>query len=393
VALSAESSPGPHTLTVLELPSYAQLTFVNILMGEVFLCSGQSNMWWPMKDTDNFVQFAQEANSLPEIRYHTVGYSPQVNPVEEIPTGSSWKVNSMAEISSVSSVCYHFARNFYLRHKVPVGIVPSSVGGSPIERWMAKEITNTCENNLPDQEQLYNGMIHPILNYHFKGVIWYQGESNANNHQKYSCQLRAMVDDWRLRFQNNFVFVIVQLAGFSNADYRGFRIMQEIMSEMIPNAALASALDLGNMFDIHPRLKDELGSRVERAVSGKGYNYPVVYKGPGFVSANFKRIGENVEVQLKFDHLVGSKGLKLKPSNYCTTCCNNLYQLFDVIDSTFQNRVPEAYVIEGNTVNFKVWSPQKIIYVRYSYLTYAQCVVMSVEHNLPMNPFIKPVQE
>jgi sialate O-acetylesterase len=156
VALLAESSPGPHTLTVLELPSNAQLTFVNVLMGEVFLCSGQSNMWWPMKDTDNFAQFAQEANSLPEIRYHTVGYSPQVNPVEEIPAGSSWKVNSMAEISSVSSVCYHFARNFYLRHKVPVGIVPSSVGGSPIERWMAKETTNTCENNLPDQEQLYN---------------------------------------------------------------------------------------------------------------------------------------------------------------------------------------------------------------------------------------------
>ena len=166
----------PLILSVQESPSGIVKTFNNILVGELILCSGQSNMQWPITHSENSQKFIEESNQFPNIRGYTVTPTQQSSP-SEILIGSGWQVTSSKVTGTYSAVCYHYARNFFKRYNVPIGIVMSSLGGTQIERWMSKESTAVCGNNAPGQETLYNGMIHPILNVFFRGMIWYQGES------------------------------------------------------------------------------------------------------------------------------------------------------------------------------------------------------------------------
>ena len=203
-----------------------------------------------------------------------------------------------------------------------------------------------------------------------------------------------MIRDWRQKFGTNFLFMNIQLAGFdptNKFDFRPMRWTQEQLIKKIPFSGMASIVDLGHPTDIHPGFKDEVGLRVERIGSAMLYQNKIEYRGPKLTSATQELNGGQILFTLKFDQHAGSQGLKLRPRTYCSTCCNNLSGIFDIVDQN--NKVYEVplFKLSDNAVQFTMTNPGvKIIAVR-SWQNYAQCVISSVAHNLPVTPFVSAV--
>jgi sialate O-acetylesterase len=147
-----------------------------------------------------------------------------------------------------SAVCFTFGTYLNKRLGVPVGLIHSSVGGSPIQMWMSKEAHRECNGAQPEANY-WNSMIYPALRQKIVGGLWYQGESNAGNSKLYHCQYTAMVKDWRKMFSSNILFLAVQLAGY-RGEFREIRNVQYNLGNEIPHSGMATAIDLGDPTDM-----------------------------------------------------------------------------------------------------------------------------------------------
>jgi sialate O-acetylesterase len=268
VKVSTPSAGGPFEITVNDGKT---IKLKNVMIGEVWVCSGQSNMEMPMKGYFNEpVTGSNDAiaeSSNPAIRMFTVTKAASLQPIDDF-TGS-WQNCEPEIVREFSATAYFFG--LYLNNvlKVPVGLINSSWGGTRIEPWISENGFKQFNFvTLPDKNQqgtlspqtptvLFNAMINPMVGYGIKGAIWYQGESNRNEADKYALLLPGLVENWRSVWGiGDFSFYYIQIAPFDygpvglNSAY--LREAQLKASTAIPNIGMACIMDLGEQYVIHP---------------------------------------------------------------------------------------------------------------------------------------------
>ncbi len=322
---------GPYELSVAGPSS---VVFKNVLMGDVWICSGQSNMEMGIGNVNNADQEIAAAK-YPQIRLFTVTKKVALVP-QTICTGQ-WDECTPATVhaggwNGFSAVGYFFGRTLYEKLHVPIGLIHTSWGGTIAEAWTSPDALNTLPdfvqrvsevtssandpvkvanpgNNPNISTVLYNGMIAPIVPFGIKGAIWYQGESNAGRAFQYRSLLPTMIKDWRNRFESGeFPFYIVQLANFTaikpepaESDWAELREAQLMTAESLPHTWLAVITDIGDDKDIHPKNKQDVGKRLALAALGRDYGVKGEYSGPIYKSMD-KVLGG---IKLKFDHVGG----------------------------------------------------------------------------------------
>lgn len=259
----------------------------NILFGEVWLCSGQSNMQMPLKGFDGQPIIGSSTAIMhannPNLRLFTVERNNSKTPLYDLEKYSGWAKVTPETAANFSAVAYFFGQQLQEILDVPVGLIHSSWGGSIVEAWMSTEtlskfqtvdLSEFNENSKPTQTGvvLFNAMINPLVNYKIKGVIWYQGESNRLKPEEYKKLFPAMVKDWRTRWGiGDFPFYYVQIAPFnyennqmvdSPKNSAFIRESQLDCLDLIPNSGIAITLDLGDANFIHPPKKKEVADRL-----------------------------------------------------------------------------------------------------------------------------------
>ena len=320
---------GPHTITV---SASNILKLEDVLFGEVWLDSGQSNMEMPLikvsgtytgiKDWEKEVA---EANH-PGIRLFQCGNVSSKKRQKDVKPGISmygvkvppckWQKCSPESVKQFSSTAYFFARHLHKELGVPIGIIDSSWGGTPIEAWIGQEHLAkagfdkmvAAADSQPGRPQaksiptrLYNGMIAPLMPFTLKGAIWYQGESNNSRPATYKKLMETMVSDWREGFREDISLYYVQIAPNGKRRNSAYLREQQLQALSIEKTAMAVTMDIGNVKDIHPKNKQEVGRRLALCALAKDYGKKIAYSGPTYKSMEIK--GD--KVHLKFDHIGG----------------------------------------------------------------------------------------
>ncbi len=289
------------------------ITLKNILVGEVWVCSGQSNMEMGIGIAKNSKEEIA-AGDHPEIHLFTVPKVKATEPLEDVK--SQWEVCTPKTLSTggwggFSAAAYYFGRDLQKELKVPVGLIHTSWGGTPAELWTSKKTlsSNPAIRSLAGQgenSRLYNGMIAPLIPFAIRGAIWYQGEANVGRGFQYRSLLAAMIRNWRTDWaQGDFPFGIVQIAPFK---YGGDGIPAaeiweaELMTaKNVPNTGIALTMDIGEEHDIHPKNKQEVGRRLALWALGTVYGQKIEYSGPIYKSMTV----EGSKIKIAFDHTGG----------------------------------------------------------------------------------------
>lgn len=294
LAIAIPVAGGPYEIVISD---GKPLTLHNVLLGEVWLCSGQSNMEMPMKGfkgqpvLGSNEAILKSANN--QIRLYTVPRSPQSSP-QDNSKPSQWNEASPEAVSNFSATAWYFGSLLNELLHVPIGLIHSSYGGSEVESWMsANNLKKFAGVNIPGPTDsikspnhtptvLYNGMIHPIVGYGIKGTIWYQGESNYDRPAQYIQRFAAMVNEWRrLWAMGDFPFYYAQIAPFNYAQFATatapplnsayLRDAQRKAADSIPNTSMAVLMDIGEENSIHPANKKAGGERLALLALSKTY--------------------------------------------------------------------------------------------------------------------------
>ncbi|PSR53862.1 sialate O-acetylesterase [Adhaeribacter arboris] len=323
VKLKTPAAGGPFTVTV---KGYNTLVMEDVLLGEVWLCSGQSNMQWTTSaGIDNGAPEIPKAN-FPSIRFFTVPHKTADNP--QINLDGEWVVCSPATMPHFSAVGYFFGRQIHQNLKIPVGLINSSWGGTPAEVWVnalaiAKNETiaqaaaklNEVEWGPVRPGKAYNAMIAPLIPYRLAGALWYQGEANVSDPGNYAQLLPALIQNWRQEWSNDFPFYFVQLAPYKYGRPHEGAMLREAQRRSLatPNTGMIVISDIGNKDDIHPRNKIDVGLRLANLALAKTYGKKdIIYSGPLYKSMKV----EGNRVRVYFEH--AEPGLVAKDSKDLT---------------------------------------------------------------------------
>jgi sialate O-acetylesterase len=414
------------------------LTFKNILIGEVWLCSGQSNMERqlglrpPQKPILNWQAEAQDAANYPQIRQFAVPRNPSASKVEDV--NGKWTVCDSITVKSFTAIGFFFGRALTQKLNVPIGLLFSAVGGTPAEKWTSREclestpglkdIVDNYEKSiirfpealkkyklnedsllagwkrdttaariankpLPrkpsapvepaksgDCGGLFNGMISPLIPYAMKGVIWYQGEANSNKAKQYQTLFPAMIADWRKQWNmGEFPFLFVQIAPFQSMSPE-IREAQLISWKKTPTTAMVVTVDYGDSADIHPSNKKPVGERLALAARALAYNQKVVHSGPIYSSMEVK---DNTIV-LTFDQV--NKGLIARGE-----------ALTDfVISENGKEFVPAKAIISGNKIIVSATGISKPVAVRMGWSKVPHINLFNKD-GFPASPFRTDIQQ
>ncbi len=379
VELQPLAAGGPHVLTISQGDSKVERK--NILVGEVWLCGGQSNMQWPLDKTDEGEEaIASSAND--QLRLITIPRERESHPRENV--NANWVVSGPETTPGFSAVGYYFGRDLQKKLGVPVGLISSNVGGTAAEEWISgKELAANTElegtfTPKGGSSQLYNAMIAPLAPYAIEGAIWYQGESNAGRAYHYRKLLPAMIKSWRDTFHNpKMPFLIVQIAPYDkerayspDTVWAEIRDAQWHIANEDPRTALIVTIDVGDEQDIHPRNKGPVGARLAMAARGIAYGEDIEYSGPIYDQVKV----EGDKVRLSFKHLGGGLVAKDGPLKGFTVAGK---------DQKFH---PAKAEIDGESI--VVWSddvahPEA---VRYAWLAFPEGNLWN-KAGLPASPF------
>lgn len=329
VELRTGDAGGPHRITV---SAGNRITLDDILFGEVWIGSGQSNMEMPLikvsgaytgiRDSEQEVAAANH----PKIRLFQTGNFSSKEPLEDAkpgitmygipPAKCAWSACTPETVPTFSSTAYFFARELHQQLKVPIGIIDSSWGGTSAEAWTPAaglktlgyqtELDQAAKHpQKPDKKvptRLYNGMIHPLQKFRIRGVVWYQGESNARRADKYSELFSTMISEWRSAFGYDFPFYYVQISPFNYRDVNSAFLREAQFDTLsVPHTGMAVTMDIGNLTDIHPKDKQEVGRRLALWALAHDYGHDVVCSGPLYRSSLLKE----GTVRLSFTHAAG----------------------------------------------------------------------------------------
>jgi sialate O-acetylesterase len=313
-----EASFTPHSITISDGEA---VVLNNILIGEVWLASGQSNMEMPLNGfMHNPIKGANEvitnAGQYPAIRFVTIKKAQSFEPLET--AEGKWQVCNPENAPQFSATAFFFAEALHNALNIPIGIIVSSWGGSRVEAWTNREIINTYAdvnldeetvNKIPEASRpllMYNAMIHPITNYKVNGFIWYQGESNIGGYQVYAERLNNMVTLWRELWEDTdlpFYFTEIAPFEYGAGDWAAYlREAQFDAQKIISNSGMISTNDLVEEYEkynIHPRNKTDVGIRLAYMALNRNYGFNhVATNGPEFVSME---IIDNKAI-ITFDH-------------------------------------------------------------------------------------------
>ncbi len=405
---------------------HSKFFFEDILVGEVWICSGQSNMQWSLRNT-NSGELAIATSNYPKIRLISV---PQVGtsmPQDDF--NGAWEAASPETTPDFSAIGYFFGQRLHHALDVPIGLIDNAWGGSAAEAWVNRDVLESDKNysalisswkkleqtyNYEEElkkwnesmeewkagnreeamprkpgnlltgnhrpANIYNGVLHPTIGYGIKGVIWYQGESNAGRSYQYRDLFPLMIQNWRNEWkQGDFPFYYVQLADFmaesdqpEESGWAELREAQTMTKDKLSNVGEAVIIDLGEGRDIHPRNKQTVADRLVRIALARDYHKNIIHEGPRYKSMEVK--GD--KILLTFDS-VGQ----------------GLY--------SFDTREPQGFAIAGADKKF-VWAEGKIISnnqmeissesvknpvaVRYAWANNPKCNMYNRD-GLPMTPF------
>lgn len=274
-----------------------EVTVNNLLVGEVWVASGQSNMEWTINASFQ-PEVEKPKAKFPQIRMITAKKVASLTPLDEVQ--GKWQECSPETVGGFSAVAYYFARDLHAKLGVPVGIISTSWGGTPAQAWTSAEgfegqpelkgyadQIKAAAEKPPENGSgphfpgaLYNAMIAPVIPYGIKGVIWYQGESNAGQSKQYQTLFPAMIADWRTKWKlGDFPFLYVQIAPFKGQPPE-IREAQFLTLAKSKNTAMAVITDYGDANDIHPKQKEPVGNRLSLAARALAYGEKIVYSGP-----------------------------------------------------------------------------------------------------------------
>jgi sialate O-acetylesterase len=420
--LRSMKAGGPYEMTIT---GKNRISLKDILIGEVWVCSGQSNMQWAVKQSKNSKEEIAKSN-YPQIRLfyvtRTLAATPQWDCV------ANWTACSPQTSPNFSAVAYFFGREICKTQGVPVGLIHTSWGGTPVESWTSMPVLEAnpmaaailerfnkgkvdvvekyaaavkkwqaaykkakkAKKKLPRKPRtpfghpghprnpscLYNAMISPLLPYGIRGAIWYQGESNASRSYQYGSLFPEMIKDWRNRWdQGAFPFLFVQLANFRvyySQHHEAWAELRESQTNTLslPRTGMAVTIDIGEAGNIHPLNKQDVGKRLALWAQATVYKQSVVYSGPLYKSMR-KSKGT---IKISFDHLGG--GLVAhdgSPRGF--TIAGK--------DRKFYKALAK---IDGNRII--VWSDEvpNPVSVRYGWLDYPDCNIYN-KAGLPASPF------
>ncbi|SOD12535.1 sialate O-acetylesterase [Pedobacter xixiisoli] len=314
VSLAPSAAGGPYTMTVAGTNT---INLKGILVGDVYICSGQSNMQYTFSYGATSTYYADEiANSAnTNIRQFKVNFGSSATPLDDIiATPWKWQSARPSTMNNFSTTGYFFAKSLYQKYGVPIGIITSTYSGSIIEAWISHEglinfpnLYNQAAGSAPsDPSAIYNALLSPLRNYGVKGFVWYQGESNTSNSIEYRDLLPAFINDVRTKFNKpNLPFLYVQLAGWNTAS----ELTQTSAIAQVREAqAMANSINLTGMavaheislsgVDIHPIWKKPVGDRLSLAAQNIIYGETnVAYEGPSYQSHTV--VGNKIVITFK----------------------------------------------------------------------------------------------
>jgi sialate O-acetylesterase len=378
VELEPLAAGGPHELTISQ--GDEKIVRKNVLVGEVWLCGGQSNMQWALNQSAGGSE-AISASANDKLRLITIPRERDSKPRENVK--ASWVVSSPETTPGFSAVGYFFGRDLQKHLGVPVGLISSNVGGTAAEEWTGQEKLDSKPELkgtfVPPggSGQLYNAMIAPLAPYAIQGAIWYQGESNAGRAVHYQKLLPAMIECWRETMGHEFPFLIVQIAPYDPQQTRAadsvwaeIRDAQLQVSKAVPRSALVVTIDVGDEKDIHPGRKEPVGARLALAARGVAYGENLEYSGPIYDSMSTA----DGRIRLRFKH--AGTGLLAKDGPLVG---------FTIAgeDKKFH---PAKAEIDGETIVVSSDQVQKPVAVRYAWLPFPEGNLWNRD-GLPASPF------
>jgi sialate O-acetylesterase len=372
VKLNPLKEGGPHELIV---SGKNTVKFSNVLVGEVWVCSGQSNMAWALKNTENAEVEIASAN-FPSLRLNG---------------GGGWQAATPQTVGGFSGTGYYFGRDLHKALGVPIGLINRSVGGTSARLWTSKKAIEADPEMKPYLEALFNlkdakakssvgnlyeSLIRPVIPFAIRGVIWYQGESDAGRPEEYQRLIKTMIRSWRSDWgQGDFPFLYVHLGAIGappkepnkSAGWGPIREAQDKALEL-PNTGVASFIDSDS--DLHPRKKHIAGARLALAARAVAYQEKIVYSGPAFESMKV----EGAKIIVKFRHVGGGLTVKGDTLRGCA------------IAGPDKNYAWADAVIDGDTVVLSSKQVSNPVHVRYAWASNPQATLYNRE-GLPALPF------
>jgi sialate O-acetylesterase len=318
VTLAKLASGSPLTMTI-KGSSGSKITLQDILVGEVWVCSGQSNMAIGVAACKNGRQEVAVANH-PQIRLFLVAQAQAPQPAADVK--GRWRIctpeniaNGKPDCGGFSAVAYYFGRQLHGDLKVPIGLIDTSVGGTPAEFWTSRKTLEANPTLKPlaqgESSGLYNAMLAPLMPYAIRGAVWYQGETNVPRAYQYRTLFPAMIGNWRADWgQGDFPFGFVQIAPYRKYSTEGKQDpkccpelweAQLMTLKSAPNTGMVVTTDIGDLNDIHPANKQDVGRRLALWALAKAYGKKLVYSGPIYKSMTV----EGNKIRLRFDHVGG----------------------------------------------------------------------------------------
>ncbi len=380
---------GPY---MIEIEGTNKITLKNILLGEVWICSGQSNMEYTIKMLGGWDNYKKELEDLLKNDYRNVRLcqvEKDKSDVKKDDCSSKWLLLDSSTVNNFSAVAWFFGRELSKRLKVPVALISTNWGGTPAEAWtelsylknekdLSLYLTRDSGAKLfpSSPSVLYNAMINPLINYTIKGAIWYQGESNIGESELYYKLFSTMIKSWRKAWNiGDFPFYYVQIApfGYRNGNNSSAYLREaQLKTLSIPNTGMAVTMDIGDVGNIHPKDKPSVGKRLSLWALNKTYGIKEVsvYSGP--IYKNMKVEGNKIRVN--FDY--AEKGLMAK---------NNTLRGFTIAGDDM-NFVPAEAVIEGSTLVVSAKTINKPKAVRYAFTDTTMGTLFNSE-GLPASSF------
>lgn len=409
----------------LQVQGTNKIAIQDVMVGDVWIASGQSNMEFPMEGWEhggvNNTKEEIAAANFPAIRLLDIQVASSDFPADDVVVRHPWSQCSPASVRAFSAVGYFFARDVQQQEHIPIGVISASWGGTPAEAWTSLDALAADASLMPvfarrarlmaelpsavlrqekqqaDYESakaagkqatppgwrpdpaswkpggIYNAMIAPLTPFPIKGAIWYQGESNAEHDAApiYARLFQTMIQDWRSRWrQGDFPFLFVQIANWDAGDFWPEVREAQRQSLVLTNTAMAVTIDIGDPVEIHPPDKQDVGLRLALAARAIAYGESIEYSGPLFRSVTV----EGPALRVRFDH--AQSGLAAK---------GGVLHGFAVAGAD-EKYVPAQARIEADTVVVSADSIKVPVYVRYGWAANPNCVLYNGA-GLPASPF------
>jgi len=426
-----------------------QVVLDNVAFGDVYICSGQSNMEFALRDSFDNGTAIPDSKNYPNLRLFTIAKKASLTPlnytVSRFSDKSNWVVSAPAYVDGpsmdyFSATCYYFARELYKAvnmngDSVPVGAIDTCWGGTYVEAWTTPAglaecpaAEDTTAIDFPEAREtgyqpskrrfgrlsssvqadpdpntpsvLWNGMINPIVQMRVRGAVWYQGEANAANPVNYACRFPAMINDWRTQFNNyNLFFGFVLLAAYKEGGNPTWPLIRDaqLAAMQLPLVHVASAQDLGDeaspQGSIHPRNKTFVGARLALGAQKIVYKQDVVSVGPSVADVLWPVDSSSTQsVIVRFNpSQQNNEGLGLRDTSQCDLCCKNIAGSAMTVGTSDHQWLRAQVTVDADayiavaTVT-GLKAGVDVVSVQHGYEDYQQCALYN-QFGLPLLPF------